>query len=57
MGEGKLAETALRMFVEHTSLDPGVRQLVQKQMSLRQIGRGTQTPHIAPSNPPCGNRL
>ncbi|GAB4509084.1 MAG: hypothetical protein Tsb0026_08710 [Sulfuricaulis sp.] len=57
MGEGDFTETTLRVLIEYTRLDPGMRQLMQKQMGLRQVGRRTETPHLAPPNPPCGNRL
>jgi len=40
MSEGDFAETALCVLVEHARLDPGVRQPVQEQMGLRQVGRG-----------------
>lgn len=50
MGKGKFAETALRVLVKYTRLNPGVRQPVQEQMGLRQIGRGTETPHLASSD-------
>jgi hypothetical protein len=45
MGERDLAQSTLRMFIEHTRLDAGLRQPVQKQMRLGQVRCGTQTEH------------
>jgi hypothetical protein len=45
--EGEFAETALRVFIENARLNPGVREPVQKEMSLRQIRRAAQSPQVA----------
>ena len=45
VGEWELAETTLRVFIENARLDPGMGQPMQQEMGLRQVRRGTQTPH------------
>lgn len=40
MNEGYLPETALRVFIEHERLDTRLRQAMQQQVGLGQVGRG-----------------
>ena len=48
MGEGEFTETTLRVFIQDACLDSGMREPVQEQMGLRQVGRGTQAQHVTP---------